>query len=106
MGKKRVLVSIALSSVLAAYDFDPDKFQTTAWSEFEQQTTNTPFYVWENQNTANPPGVGVGFRFSGNNIYFFKDNTHINTNNINDIWIIGASGSRYILLDFTDNSLK
>ena len=105
MGKKRVLVSIALSSVLAAYDFDPDKFQTTAWSEFEQQTTNTPFYVWENQNTANPPGVGVGFRFSGNNIYFFKDNTHINTNNINDIWIIGASGSRYILLDFTDNTL-
>ena len=74
MGTKRLLVSIALSSMLVAYDFDATKFQSTNWSEFQKQETTAPFYVWKNQN--NPPaGVGVGFRFSGENIYFTKDNT-------------------------------
>lgn len=105
MGIKRLLVSIALSSMLVAYDFDATKFQSTNWSEFQKQETTAPFYVWKNQN--NPPtGVGVGFRFSGENIYFTKDNTQVNTNNINDIWIIGASGDRYIFLDFTNNTRK
>ncbi|MCI6313416.1 MAG: hypothetical protein MR591_06485 [Helicobacter sp.] len=79
MGTKRLLVSIALSSMLVAYDFDAIKFQSTNWSEFQKQETTAPFYVWKNQN-GNPPsstltGVGVGFRFSGENIYFTKDNT-------------------------------
>ena len=105
MGTKRLLVSIALSSMLVAYDFDATKFQSTNWSEFQKQDTKEPYYVWKNQN--NPPtGVGVGFRFSGENIYFTKDNTQVNTNNINDIWIIGASGDRYIFLDFTNNTRK
>lgn len=74
MGTKRLLVSIALSSMLVAYDFDAIKFQSTNWSEFQKQDTKEPYYVWKNQN--NPPtGVGVGFRFSGENIYFTKDNT-------------------------------
>lgn len=106
MGTKRLLVSIALSSMLVAYDFDATKFQSTEWSEFQQQVNTDPFYVWDNQNTNNPTGVGVGFRFSGENIYFTKDNTQVNTNNINDIWIIGSSGDRYIFLDFTNNTRK
>lgn len=75
MGTKRLLVSIALSSMLVAYDFDATKFQSTNWSEFQKQEINAPFYVWDNQNNNNPVGVGVGFRFSGENIYFTKDNT-------------------------------
>lgn len=110
MGTKRLLVSIALSSMLVAYDFDATKFQSTNWSEFQKQEATTPYYVWKNQNgNTTPPtttGVGVGFRFSGENIYFTKDNTQVNTNNINDIWIIGASGDRYIFLDFTNNTRK
>ena len=110
MGTKRLLVSIALSSMLVAYDFDATKFQSTEWSEFQKQETNTPYYVWKNQNgntaPSIPTGVGVGFRFSGGNIYFTKDNTQVNANNINDIWIIGASGDRYIFLDFTNNTRK
>lgn len=31
MGTKRLLVSIALSSMLVAYDFDATKFQSTNW---------------------------------------------------------------------------
>ena len=104
MGTKRLLVSIALSSMLVAYDFDATKFQSTEWSEFKTQQGSTPAYVWDNQNTNTPTGVGVGFRFSGENIYFTKDNTQVNTNNINDIWIIGSSGDRYIFLDFTNNT--
>lgn len=106
MGTKRLLVSIALSSMLVAYDFDATKFQSTEWSEFKEQQGSTPAYVWDNQNNNNPVGVGVGFRFSGENIYFTKDNTQVNTNNINDIWIIGSSGHRYIFLDFTNNTRK
>lgn len=110
MGTKRLLVSIALSSMLVAYDFDATKFQSTEWSEFQKQDTTEPYYVWKNQNgNATPPpttGVGVGFRFSGENIYFTKDNTQVNANNINDIWIIGSSGDRYIFLDFTNNTRK
>lgn len=106
MGTKRLLVSIALSSMLVAYDFDATKFQSTEWSEFKEQQGSTPAYVWDNQNNNNPVGVGVGFRFSGENIYFTKDNTQVNTDTINDIWIIGSSGHRYIFLDFTNNTRK
>lgn len=108
MGKKRLLVSIALSSMLTAYDFNAQNFQSTQWNEFQRQETTSPYYVWTNQNNngANPIGVGAGFVFRGNDIYFYKDATHINTNNINDIWIIGSSGNRYILLDFTQNTMR
>lgn len=106
MGKRRVLVSIALSSMLMAYDFNPTNFQSTDWSEFRTQDTTQPFYVWGNQNDTQQGGIGAGFVFDGSNIYFFKDNTHINANNINDIWIIGSNSTRYILLDFTKNVLR
>ena len=106
MGKRRVLVSIALSSMLMAYDFNPTNFQSTDWSEFWTQDTTQPFYVWGNQNDTQQGGIGAGFVFDGSNIYFFKDNTHINANNINDIWIIGSNSTRYILLDFTKNALR
>lgn len=106
MGKRRVLVSIALSSMLMAYDFNPTNFQSTDWSEFRTQDTTQPFYVWGNQNDTQQGGIGAGFVFDGSNIYFFKDNTHINANNINDIWIIGSNSTRYILLDFTKNALR
>ena len=47
MRTKRLLVSIALSSMLVAYDFDATKFQSTEWSEFQKQETTAPFYVWK-----------------------------------------------------------